>query len=405
MVLVAFCIDFVAVGFFFYSYGVFFKAIAEDFGGSRLGVAIGLTVTNAVGAIAAPYVGRALDKYPLRNVMGLGALFMAFGFLGLSFVQNELQFYLVLGLFIGFGASSMGNLATSKLVTNWFDKRRGMALGIAAAGVSLSGVIMPYISAELIENFGWRQGFLVYSAFTFLVVVPLIFRLVISRPEDVGLRPDGAMPIKFDDGSILPPAQKAPPKMRLLELFKEHNFRMIVLTFSLLFCSMSATLTHMIPRLTDFGYTLVEASLVMSLCAGFGVVGKLSFGWLSDRLSVRKVMGIVIFMQFSGQYLMFSSLDYMTFAIGASMFGFGVGGVVPMHGAVVGKTFGRDRFGAVLGLMRPAMFPIQILGVPFAGWIFDVTGSYDVAFQVFLGLYLLAALAVSFYRQPAKTVT
>jgi MFS family permease len=405
MVLVAFCIDFVAVGFFFYSYGVFFKAIAEDFGGSRLGVAIGLTVTNAVGAIAAPYVGRALDKYPLRNVMGIGALFMAFGFLGLSFVQNELQFYLVLGLFIGFGASSMGNLATSKLVTNWFDKRRGTALGIAAAGVSLSGVIMPYISAELIENFGWRQGFLVYSAFTFLVVVPLIFRLVISRPEDVGLRPDGAMPIKFDDGSILPPVEKSPPKMRLLELFKEHNFRMIVLTFSLLFCSMSATLTHMIPRLTDFGYTLVEASLVMSLCAGFGVVGKLSFGWLSDRLSVRKVMAIVIFMQFTGQYLMFSSLDYLTFAIGASMFGYGVGGVVPMHGAVVGKTFGRDRFGAVLGLMRPAMFPIQILGVPFAGWIFDVTGSYDVAFQVFLGLYFLAALAVSFYRQPAKSVT
>ena len=405
MVLVAFSIDFVAVGFFFYSYGVFFKAIAEDFGGSRLGVAIGLTVTNAVGAIAAPYVGRALDKYPLRNVMGIGALFMAFGFLGLSFVQNELQFYLVLGLFIGFGASSMGNLATSKLVTNWFDKRRGTALGIAAAGVSLSGVIMPYISAELIENFGWRQGFLVYSAFTFLVVVPLIFRLVISRPEDVGLRPDGAMPIKFDDGSILPPVEKAPPKMRLLELFKEHNFRMIVLTFSLLFCSMSATLTHMIPRLTDFGYTLVEASLVMSLCAGFGVFGKLSFGWLSDRLSVRKVMAIVIFMQFTGQYLMFSSLDYLTFAIGASMFGYGVGGVVPMHGAVVGKTFGRDRFGAVLGLMRPAMFPIQILGVPFAGWIFDVTGSYDVAFQVFLGLYFLAALAVSFYRQPAKSVT
>lgn len=405
MVLVAFSIDFVAVGFFFYSYGVFFKAIAEDFGGSRLGVAIGLTVTNAVGAIAAPYVGRALDKYPLRNVMGIGALFMAFGFLGLSFVQNELQFYLVLGLFIGFGASSMGNLATSKLVTNWFDKRRGTALGIAAAGVSLSGVIMPYISAELIENFGWRQGFLVYSAFTFLVVVPLIFRLVISRPEDVGLRPDGAMPIKFDDGSILPPVEKAPPKMRLLELFKEHNFRMIVLTFSLLFCSMSATLTHMIPRLTDFGYTLVEASLVMSLCAGFGVVGKLSFGWLSDRLSVRKVMAIVIFMQFTGQYLMFSSLDYLTFAIGASMFGYGVGGVVPMHGAVVGKTFGRDRFGAVLGLMRPAMFPIQILGVPFAGWIFDVTGSYNVAFQVFLGLYFLAALAVSFYRQPAKSVT
>jgi cyanate permease len=265
---------------------------------------------------------------------------------------------------------------------------------------------MPYISAELIENFGWRAGFLVYSAFTFFVVVPLIFRFVISRPEDVGMRPDGALPLHSDvDKSAQANAQSALPKMRLLELFKQHNFRMIVLTFSLLFCCMSATLTHMIPRLTDFGYSLVEASLVMSVCAGFGVVGKLSFGWLSDRLSVRKVMAIVIFMQFSGQYLMFSSLDYLTFAIGASMFGYGVGGVVPMHGAVVGKTFGRDRFGAVLGLMRPAMFPIQILGVPFAGWIFDVTGSYDMAFQVFLALYFLAALAVSFYRQPAQTLT
>lgn len=406
MVLVAFCIDFVAVGFFFYSYGVFFKAIAEDFGGSRLGVAIGLTVTNAVGAIAAPYVGRALDKYPLRNVMGLGAVFMAVGFLGLSFVQNELQFYLVLGLFIGFGASSMGNLATSKLVTNWFDRRRGTALGIAAAGVSLSGVIMPYVSAELIENFGWRQGFLAFSAFTFLVVVPLIFRLVISRPEDVGMRPDGALPLVADDGTDIPPPQKPPaPRLRMMELFRQHNFRVIVLTFSLLFCCMNTTLTHMIPRLTDYGFSLVQASLVMSVCAGFGVAGKLSFGWLSDRMSVRRVMAVIIVAQFLGQYLIFTSTDYVMICVGAALFGYGVGGVVPMHGAVVGKTFGRERFGAVLGLMRPAMFPIQILGVPFAGWVFDVTGSYDLAFQGIFVLYVVAALAVALYRQPEKTVT
>ena len=218
------------------------------------------------------------------------------------------------------------------------------------------------------------------------------------------MRQDGAfVSAKTTDAGESIQAPVAKPRM--LELFKDYNFRMIVLTFSLMFCCMSATLTHMIPRLTDFGFTLVEASLVMSMCAGFGVVGKLSFGWLSDRFSVRKVMAVVIIAQFSGQFLMYGSLDYVTFAIGACLFGFGVGGVVPMHGAVVGKTFGRDRFGAVLGLMRPAMFPIQILGVPFAGWIFDVTGSYDMAFQVFLGLYLFAALAVAFYRQPADTVT
>ena len=82
MVAVAFFVDFVAVGFFFYSYGVFFKAIAAEFGDSRLGVALGLTVTNLVGAIAAPLVGRALDRYPLRRVIGVGATSMALGFLG-----------------------------------------------------------------------------------------------------------------------------------------------------------------------------------------------------------------------------------------------------------------------------------------------------------------------------------
>lgn len=326
---------------------------------------------------------------------------MAVGFLGLSLVRNPIEFYLVLGIFVGFGASSMGSLATSKLVANWFDRRRGTALGIAAAGVSLSGVIMPYISAELINNYGWREGFLVYGLFTLLVVLPMVLRFVVSRPEDIGMRPDGAMPIAVNPG-----AELAVPKPRLAmrDVSREHNFWVIVLTFSLIFCCMGATLTHMIPRLTDNGYSLVQASLVMSLCAGFGVTGKLSFGWLGDRLSLRKVMSIVIVMQFTGQLLMYLSVDLVVFAIGASLFGYGVGGVVPMHGATVGKTFGRERFGAILGLMRPAMLPIQILGVPFAGWVYDVTGSYANAFEAFLGIYLLAAIALSFYRQPQSNV-
>lgn len=396
MVLVAFCVDFVAVGFFFYSYGVFFKSIAADFGGSRLGVSVGLSITQAVGAFVAPVVGRALDRYPLRNVMGAGAMLMGTGFLALSQVQTQAQFYLVLGVFIGLGASSMGSLATSKLVTNWFDRRRGTALGIAAAGVSLSGVVMPYISAELIGSFGWRAGFLFYGGFTLLVVVPLVFRFVVSRPEDVGLRPDGALPLVSAAGDDSP----AKPRLSLRDVARNHNFWTIVLTFALLFCCMSATLTHMIPRLTDSGYSLVQASLVMSLCAGAAVFGKLTFGWLGDRMPLRRLLLVVIAMQFSGQLIMFVASGYWMTVLGAALFGYGLGGVVPTQGTIVGKTFGRERFGSVLGLMRPAMFPVQILGVPFAGWIFDVTGAYTLAFQIFLGIYFLAALTIAAYRPP-----
>ncbi len=400
MVVVAFFVDFVAVGFFFYSYGVFFKAIAVEFGDSRLGVALGLTVTSAVGAVAAPLVGRALDRYPLKRVIGVGATAMSIGFLGLSLVRTPLEFYLVLGIFIGFGASSMGNLATSKLVTNWFDRKRGTALGIAATGVSMSGVVMPFVSAEIIESYGWRQGFAAYGLFTLLVVVPVVLRFVISRPEDVGLRPDGALMIEKLDSQSRGVARPASLSMR--EVWRDRNFWSIVATFSFVFCAMSATLTHMVPRLTDMGHSLSLASLVMSLCAGLGVVGKLSFGWLGDKLPLRRVVMLVLIVQFLGQLIMYMNSDLVVFAFGAALFGYGVGGVVPLHGIVVGKTFGRERFGAVLGLMRPAMFPIQILGVPFAGWVHDTTGSYALAFQVLLGVYALAAISVSTYRAPDR---
>ena len=406
MVLVAFSVDFVAVGFFFYSYGVFFNAIAKEFGdsdlgatlGSHLGASLGLTITHAVGAVAAPLVGRALDRFPLRRVMAAGALSMSSGFLLLSQVNSLLQFYLVIGVFIGFGASSMGHLATSKLVANWFDKRRGMALGIAAAGVSLSGVMMPNVSAYLVEGFDWRTGFLVFGLFTMFIVVPLVLRLVISRPEDVGLRPDGALPLPA--GSPVMPA----PRIGMRDVIRERNFWVIVAAFSLLFCSMSATLTHMIPRLVDLGISLADAAKVMSVCAGIGVFGKLGFGWIADRQPVRRVVVLVIILQFLGQFMMFANDGLLLFTVGAAIFGLGVGGVIPMQGAIVGTTFGRERFGAVLGLMRPAMFPIQIIGVPFAGWVYDVYSSYDPAFMVFLCLYVGSAVAISFYRAAPKAV-
>jgi len=398
MVGVAFFVDFVAVGFFFYSYGVFFKAIAAEFGNSRLGVSLGLTVTATVGALVAPLVGHALDRYPLKRVIGAGAISMTLGFLALSRVTTPMEFYLALGIFIGFGASSMGGLATSKLVTNWFNKRRGMALGIAATGISFSGVVMPFISAALIESYGWRSGFLLYAIFTGCVVVPLVFRLIISKPEDVGLRPDGEfIQIKAGTARVSQTAAvKQPP------VLKERNFWVLATTVGLLFCCQSATLTHMVPRITDAGFTLQLASLVMSLCAGFGVLGKLSFGWLCDRWSARKTLWLTIGIQILGQLAMFMDSNLIVFAMGAAMFGFGMGGVVPLQSALIGKLFGRARFGKAMGMMRPAMFPIQIIGVPLAGWVFDTTGNYDLAFISFVILYFLAAFVVLGFRQTGQ---
>ncbi|XOV89718.1 MAG: MFS transporter [Pseudomonadota bacterium] len=394
MVAVAFFVDFIAVGFFFYSYGVFFKAIATEFGDSRLGVSIGITVTQVVGAILAPFIGRALDRFPLKHIIMVGACSMGTGFLLLGLVNTALQFYLVLGLFIGFGAGAMGQLATAKLVSNWFVLKRGTALGIAATGISASGVIMPAISAWLIGTFGWREGFMAYGVITLVVVVPIVYRYVISSPEDLGLLPDGET-----ERTRLPPVK---PPLRTREFIGSANFWLVVVIIGLLFCIQGATLIHMVPKLTDRGYDLVAASLIASATAGFGILGKLVYGALVDRWDVRHALWMGITFQVAGQLLMFSE-NYWLFLAGACLFGFGMGGMVPMQGAIVGLVFGRASFGRVLGAMRPPMAMIQMIGVPFAGWMYDYTGSYEPAFVTFLGLYLLAALVVGRLQVPRRS--
>ena len=106
--------------------------------------------------------------------------------------------------------------------------------------------------------------------------------------------------------------------------------------------------------------------------------------------------------QFTGQVGMLAFEGYVPFALSATVFGFGMGGIVPLHGAVAGIAFGRENFGKVMGLMRPAMMPLQVAGLPFAGWVFDTYGDYRLAFQIFLVLYVLAAICTWAMRLPSR---
>ena len=394
IVAVAFFVDFIAVGFFFYSYGIFFKSLAVEFGGARLDVSIGLTLVNVVGGLLAPFIGRALDRYPIKWVIVSGTLAMSAGFLLLGLITARWQFYLVLATLIGFGSNAMGGLATAKLVANWFERRRGTALGIATMGISLSGVAMPLISAWLIAELGWRGGFLVFGGVTLLLVLPVVLLFVISSPEDIGLAPDGDR-VSVDD----PPRKRT--QATTMELLRARNFWMTTLAVGLLYCVMGATLTHMVPRVTDMGFSLLQAAPILSFGAGAGVFGKVLFGWIADRLDVRLAVLAAIASQFVGQLGMLGFEGYLAFALSATVFGFGMGGVVPLHGAIAGIAFGRENFGKVMGLMRPAMMPLQVAGLPFAGWVFDVRGDYQLAFQLFLVLYLMAACFIWALRLPA----
>lgn len=396
IVAVAFVVDFIAVGFFFYSYGAFFLPIADELGGgSRFGVNMGIALVNVIGALLAPFVGNALDRHSIKHIMAGGAVASALGFAALSMVNTMPQFYLVLITLTAVGAATMGQLATAKLVANWFVVKRGTALGIATMGTSLAGVIMPRVTTWLIEELGWRGSLQLFSVSTLLIVVPIVIFFVVNDPEAKGQAPDGKRRLPLTVG----PPRVRPPQPGWLDILRMPSFWAVTVTFGLLFCSLSATLTNTIPLARDLGIDKYRAADVLAIGAFMGVIGKVFFGVLSDRANFRMALLLAIITQWIGIAMMTRVQQFWTFAVASGIFGFGMGGVVPMHASAVGAFFGRQGFGKMMGLMRPMMLPLQVAGLPLAGWIYDRSGSYNGAFYVFLVMLLVAAW-LTFYMLP-----
>jgi MFS family permease len=395
MVGVAFLVDFIAVGFFFYSFGVYYPAIDAELEGASLLVAAGISVSNAVSGLFAPFIGRALDRHSLKRIMLLGAVTVSAGFLCLSRITNYWQYYLVLGSFFAFGLGLMGGMASSKLVANWFIQKRGTALGVATMGVSLSGLVMPTVATWLVAEVGWRGGFAIYALGILLIVVPAVAWLVVTRPEDVGQRPDGE---SLEEKA----AREAIPEVywRTRDILRSRNFWFIALPFAAVFSSLSAILIHVVPHANDLGIFGYRAGWVLSISAGAGVLGKVVFGRLVDRWDPRFAAWASFGTQILGLLLLLQGQGYSGLVVGAVVFGFGMGGVVPLQGALCGLAFGRLSFGEVMGLMRPVQVPLHSLGIPLAAWIHDTTGSFELAFQIFLGVYAASCAMIALLRLP-----
>jgi MFS family permease len=419
IVAVCFLTLFVSVGFGFYSFGAFFKALADELGGSRLGVGLGLSVFTATSGLLGPLLARALDRGSIRNVMSTGVLLLGAGFLALSRIDSLGQFYVALGA-LAVGAALIGSLPSSTLVVSWFERRRGTALGLATMGISVSGVVMAPVATALIGRLGWRTSFVIYGVLAVALVLPAVRAVVVNRPEDLGLRPDGDAPdssppaprrrratgqaakvageLPATGGAYAP--SPAPPAAGNASALRHRPFWVIALVVSLNFCANGAMLTHLIPHATDLGFRPGLAALLLSTVATLGAAGKLLFGWISDHVDVRGAMALSAALQTTGVLLVLRVEAYPWLLVAGAIYGLGMGGLVPLWGAMIGAAFGRLAFGRVMGAMSPFILPLQVSGVPYAGWVFDTTGHYAPAFRLFAGLYATSMAALLLLRLP-----
>jgi predicted MFS family arabinose efflux permease len=394
---VTFLAQFVAMGTVFYSYGILLKPLAAELGASRFAVGSALPAMVLVGGLLGPLVGREVDRRPIRLLLVLGAVFLALGFSVLSRATALWHFALAYAALISIGLALLGGIANTTLINNWFVRARGTALGISQIGVSLSGMVMAYVTTWLVADYGWRTATTAFALLPLVLVAPVAWLVVANRPEDLGLLPDG----ERGDGS--PPRRPAVPSFSFRQALRNRSIWLISLVIGLNFASNGAVIQVIHSHTTDLGHSETRAASTLALMAGMAALGKPLSGRLADRIEPRGAMALSIALQVAGLALLKWAPGFAGLLVAAAVFGIGYGGVLPVWGVLVGTHFDRGIFGRVMGAMGPMILPFQMVGVPFATAVYDRTGSYDSAFTGFFGLYALAlALLVLLGPTPGR---
>ena len=389
--------SFTEVAFFNPVLGVFIPEFEREFGWSRTEISLGVTLGSFVGAAAAPFFGPMVDRYGGRHFVVGGCALMAVALVLLSQMQSEWQFFVIYAMGRG-TASGLISLAAGVTVAKWFVRRRGLAISFMSLGTRLGFAIMPLAVQLMIQSSGWRSAALALAGLVAVFGVLPSLRWLHSRPEDMGLLPDGETePAVFD------PARPPPPRevsWTQRDALRTHAFWLVTLSVSLMSLAGGGVNLHQIPHLVDRGLAAETAALVITLVAIFGGVGVILEGVLDARYGARWTMMTGLVGSAAGLVILLNVHSVpmaLAFAVVNGLF-FGL--LVASQQVVFADYFGRESLGAIRGAATPFQLGTNAFGPLLAGAAFDLTGSYTAAFVPFTFAYVIAAGALFIARRP-----
>ena len=358
-----------------YCFGLFVEPLHHDFGWSRTEISASLSFV-AVGSLFGPLLGRLMDKYGARPILVGSCLLTGSAFLLRPFMTELWHWYALSFLqFAAFSGCTM--LPAGRLIGLWFTERRGRMMGLTAAGPNVMGMFMPALVVTIIAASGWKSAYVALGLMMF--VIAAAGQLFIREP-DYGDKIEGTKRRASIGGYTAKQALRSP-------LFYSLTFAVI-----LAFFTYGTVLPHVINHLTSQGITPGRAAGALGLLALFGTLGKVSFGFLAEKVTARKSYAIDLFGQAVFTYLLATSDGSFLLWIAVPMYGFFLGGVGSLAPLVIQEAFGLKHFGAIMGWSSLATVISFAAGPLLAGWSFDSTGSYDQAFIVAAGAFLLGAI-------------
>ncbi len=377
-------------GVSFWSFGLYISPLEEEFGWSRAQVSLGFSVSLAISGLTGPLIGRWIDARGPRQAIIVGATLTAATYVLLATTSELWQWYAYNSINAVF-RQMMFFIPFQALISRWFDRRRGIALGILGTGFSLGGFVVVPLMRLVIDQVGWDGSFIISGIAVVGVFVPIGLLLVRNSPADVGTVPDGE-PSTGDE----PYEPRALTGLTLGRALSTPLFWVLALAMMLFFYGLFGWLVHMVPFYESVGISRGVAAALVSIAAGFGIVTRLAFGLLADR--IRRIetvaMGMLAFLMAGVTVLLLDS-GTAGIAVFIVFWVVGSGGGPLLEPLLLTRAFGLAHFGAILGAFIVVETIGFIISPALAGVIFDSTGSYNWVLVMFLGAF--AASFALFY--------
>jgi MFS family permease len=399
----------------FYGFGVFFNPMREEFGWSRAATAGVFSLARLEGAPLGPIIGWLIDRIGSRRMMVAGLSLTGLGFISMYFIQSLWMFYVIYGLFIATGFSMGFFQASQAVVANWFFRRRSQALSYLAVGGGLGGAALVPAMGAFMGMAGWRWTAVAVGLLMWVVGIPLAL-LLRNRPEDVGQVPDG-LPSRHEaraahDATRSPStpvervdaAERREVEFTVGQALRTSTFWTLVLAMAFRSSILSSIVVHQIAHLEDIGVTRHTAEAMLGLMIAMSIPGRLLFGWLGDRISKQHLLAFSSVLQGIGIFIIANATGLVYVWPFLLFYGLGYGGAIPLTQALRADLFGRRVFATIGGLIMPFTTLGGVAGPIFAGYVYDVTDSYRIAFYTFVVLILLSGLTFLFVRPPKQAV-
>lgn len=388
-VAVAMMMQAVSTASIYTAYSVVAAPLKVEFEPSNMVLMLGITVVSLASGLLSPPLGAAIDRFSIRWLMLSGAGLVALGFLLLSISTSMTHVIIIYGLCMPAGAVLMGPIATSALLSRWFRRRRGMAMGLASSGAAIGGLLLPPVLQALIDGFEWRVALQIFSGIILLLTGPVIALLVIDRPGDRGLEIE-------NNGDSAPAAEQSGPEhnIPLAQALRNPQFWLISLILGTMFCGPMGVISNLIQFVGDKGIDASKGAFLLSIFSAANFGGKLLSAAILDRVSLYLVIAVMMAVMGLGMFGLLQADDYRDLAVSCVICGIAAGAASPLWSMILARVYGPDRIGKMMGTMTLVIMPFTLFSPPIFGWVFDYTGSYDNAFIGYLGL-LVFTMALS----------